>query len=218
MELNNVNKSNGPEISELFNKYFGSVYSNSNLDLKNYTSQLPDMINVSHKQFSLSKIFLGLGGLSSNCNPGSDKIPEIILKSCKYALSVPIHILFNWSLSSGIYPSSWKLSYVIPVHKTGPKNVISNYRPISKLSSLPTFFEKLLEPILSQPFKHLFNSNQHGWSTETNLLCFYSDILEPVEKGLQVDVIYTDFYKAFDSVNHRILILKLKQIGFLVTY
>lgn len=50
-------------------------------------------------------------------------------------------------------------------------------------------------------------------STETNLHCFYSDILDPIEKGLQVDVIYTDFQKVFDSVNHEVLLYKLKKIG-----
>jgi len=200
MELNNISKSNGPEIAELFKDYFSSVYSITTPDLNNYTSQLPDVINLPSIQFSLSEIFLGLDSLSTNCYPCPDKIPEIVFKSCKYALSMPISILFNWSLSSGLYPLSWKLSYIMPVYKSGPKNNISNFKPISKLSSLPKLFEKLLEPILSQPFKNLFSSNQHGfrsgWSTETNLLCFYSDLVGPVEKGFQVDVIFTDFQKA----------------------
>lgn len=85
-----------------------------------------------------------------------------------------INIHFNWSLSSGIYLSFWKLSYIVHVHKTGPKNVLSNFRLISKLSSLPKFFEKRLKPSLSQSIKHLFSLHQHdyrsSWSIETNLL------------------------------------------------
>lgn len=140
-----------------------------------------------------------------------------MLKSCKCALSIPIAFIFNWSLRSSQFPSLWKHSYVIPSFKVGPKDSVINYRPISKLSSLPKLFEKLLETTISCSFKNVLSVNQHGFrsdlSTETNLLCFYSDILKSIEAGLQVDVLYTDIQKAFDSVNHELLIHKLKLIG-----
>jgi hypothetical protein len=136
----------------------------------------------------------------------------MLLKYCKCALSIPITLIFNWSLSSSQFPSPWKHSYVIPIYKASSKEFVINYRSISKLPSLSKLFEKLLEPTISRSFKNILSVNQHGFrsglSTETNLLCFYSDIIEPIKAGLQVDVLYTDIQKAFESVNHELLIHK----------
>lgn len=104
MDYNNIQKSNGCDIAELFKNYFSSVYSNVTIDPNNLNTHLPDMLDLPNIQFSLSEIFLRLDGLKSNPSPSLDGVPEIVLKSCKYALTVPICIILNRSLTSGIFP------------------------------------------------------------------------------------------------------------------
>ena len=116
----------------------------------------------------------------------------------------------------------WCESFLIPIHKKGPKHQIENYRGIAKLSAIPKIFEKIVkDKILICIFPH-----QHGFlagkSTITNLVSFTKYVLDSIEAGYQVDVIYTDFSKAFNKVDHNILIGKLSNLGipsnFLTTY
>jgi hypothetical protein len=95
--------------------------------------------------------------------------------------------------------------------------LITNYRPIAKESSLPKLLNKLVTKVLTFSYKTILDNNQHGFRkrrlVETNLLCFYNFLVNSIESGIQTDVIYTDFSKAFDSVNHSVLIAKLKTYG-----
>lgn len=115
------------------------------------------------------------------------------------------------------FPSCWKLSYIYPIFKSGDRNDIQNYRPISKVNVLSKLFEKLLEPKITSSLNQTICNMQHGFckakSTITNLLIIYTDLVATVQEKGQVDAIYTDLRKAFDSVNHNILILKLSKLG-----
>jgi len=114
-------------------------------------------------------------------------------------------------LSSGIFPDKWKLSYVTPIFKSGDKG------PISIIRVIPKLFEKIVNNKLTTTFKLTLLSNQYGFqsqrSTSTNLLVFYSDLISTVESSGQVDAIYTDLKKAFDTVDIKILLYKLKLMG-----
>ena len=110
------------------------------------------------------------------------------------------------------------MSKVVPVFKKGFKTDIGNYRPISILNAIPKLFEKLVTSYVYNFLQsHLFEA-QHDFvpkkSACTNLLIMKKTIIDAMEDFAQVDVIYTDFSKAFDSVNHKILISKLEKIGF----
>ena len=148
---------------------------------------------------------------------GSDEIPKCVLKQCASILCYPLSILFNQSLSSGCFPNLWKESFIIPIHKAGNKSDISNYRGISALNIIPKLFEKIVTDQITQQITTLISPAQHGFlkgkSTATNLLTLASDINHGFVKGAQTDVIYTDFSKAFDCVNHELLLLKLDMIG-----
>jgi hypothetical protein len=82
---------------------------------------------------------------------------------------------------------------------------------------LPKILEKLIVPSLTYTLKNILDNNQHGFrkrpSVEINLLCFYHFLRISMESGKQTDVIYTDFSKAFDLVNHSVLIAKLRLFG-----
>lgn len=140
------------------------------------------------------------------------------MKYCSEELVIPITLLFAASLKSCYFPLAWKSSYIFPLHKSGNRSLIDNYRGIAKLSAMPKLLEAIITSQLSHSVKSLISPFQHGFlsgkSTVTNLLEFTSKTIENFGKGLQTDVIYTDFSKAFDVVNHKLLTLKLTLLGF----
>lgn len=126
-------------------------------------------------------------------------------------------ILFNLSLSTGIFPSKWKSSIVTPIYKSGNKSHIVNYRPISIQNVMPKILDNIVADKLLTLTKNIIINEQHGFipgrSALTNLTVFSTYIVNEFENGHQIDVIYTDLRKAFDTVNHDILINKLFSIG-----
>lgn len=132
-------------------------------------------------------------------------------------LVTPLVNIFNRSLSSGIFPSSWKSSYIIPIFKSGDRCNVGNYRGVCIQSAIPKIFDKMLSVRLSSACKHFISDQQHGFtakrSTVTNLLCYQHDILESFQSGSSVHSIYTDVSKAFDRVDTRFLISKLRSYG-----
>ena len=101
--------------------------------------------------------------------------------------------------------------------KGGNKCDIRNYRPICIQNVMPKLFEGIIACKLSSSFKNILIAEQHGFmpgrSTSTNLLEYQHYLINSIEKERQVDVIYTDFRKAFDSVSHSILLSKLDAFG-----
>lgn len=116
-----------------------------------------------------------------------------------------------------LFPSQWKTSFITPIYKFGNKSLITNYRPIAKQSTLSKMLDKLVAITLTFSFKTIFDSNQRGFRkgrpVKTYLLCFYNYLVNSMESGIETDVIYTDFSKAFDLVKHSLLIAKLKTYG-----
>ena len=149
--------------------------------------------------------------------PGPDGLPTIVLQSCARELTPSLCALFNLSLAEGKLPIEWKDALVVPVHKKGKKEDVTNYKPISLLCVV----SKVLERCIFKHFKEflypLFDNAQDGFlqgrSTVTQLMAFYHEIGEPLDKGLQSDIVYLDLPKAFDSVSHQRLLLKLSMSG-----
>lgn len=114
-------------------------------------------------------------------------------------------------------PKKLKHSHIVPIHKSGSLNDVKNYRPIAKLSIIAKLIDPLMADELFMHFSHLISPNQHGFfkkrSTVTNLMAYTDKIQQCLEDGGQVDVIYTDFSKAFDKVNHQLLLDKLDSLG-----
>lgn len=217
MELNNNEADNNKTKAKLFGKYFSSVYV-PELDQKPDVSYIASgNSNLFKCSFSLAQIFQELGELKNDPVLGPDMVPAIFIKNCHYALTYPISKIFNWSLNVGIFTMVWIVSYVSPIWKSGNRSSIPNYRLVCKLSSLPKLFEKMVEPILTSTLKQNLIEEQHGFmknkSIETNLILFYQYLVDNVSKGFQVDAIYTDIRKAFDTVDHKLLINKLSSIA-----
>lgn len=173
-------------------------------------------INVSH--FTECDVLRALRKLKPKSSIGPDNIPPYVLKACSDVLLAPLCHMFNLVLSSGQYPSMWKLSRVSPIPKTSDHTCVENYRPIAILSSLAKLFESILHTKLCPQLRPYLSDAQHGFrsqrSTNTNLLTLVDTISRHMDKASQVDVAYFDFKKAFDRVDNDVLLGKLCAIGF----
>lgn len=129
----------------------------------------------------------------------------------------PLCIIFNISINTKCYPNEWKKSFITPIYKNGDKESINNYSPISIICGASKIFEKILLKYIQNETDHLIVNQQHGFiskkSTVSNLAEFSEFVTNNMNRGGQVDTIYTDFAKAFDSVNYSILIEKLKRLN-----
>ena len=118
-------------------------------------------------------------------------------------------------ISSGIN-DLWKLTNVVLIYKKGDKCDVSNYRPISLTSLVVKIMEICIRDELYERCRHLIHEKQHGFlpgkSCATQMIPFMNDLTQSLNSRNDVDVIYFDFAKAYDSVNHDIILEKLKQI------
>lgn len=217
MHLDDKNSMNGKDTADLFANHFSSVYSLESLcpPFFNYGHSLTSTLSA--VDISENDVLKKLRELKPLSSVGPDGIPPIILKECASHLVVPLTHLFNKSISKGVFPKIWKQSYVKPIHKSGDKTNIKNYRAISKISTIPKIFESIVYDKIKNVLTPLINECQHGFvkskSTTSNLISFYQFLISSLDQGCQVDVIYTDFSKAFDKVNVNILISKLHSLG-----
>lgn len=213
----------GTTICNLFASHFHSVFEVDVPTNCNETSLITDdRVNNSGCFVDLSidedDVMKHLKSLDKSKGAGPDGIPPFFIANCATALAAPLTIIYNKSLSTGIFPSVWKAARVVPIHKSGDDTLVSNYRPISILSAFAKVFETLICPYIQSYFKQFITDHQHGFtkcrSTSSNLAAFMETVIESVDSNTQVDVIYTDFSKAFDKVSHSILIKKLAMYGF----
>lgn len=140
-------------------------------------------------------------------NPDPDMIDSIFFTKCKYFVSHPLAKLYNLLISCGVFPG------VNPIFKNGDTMNMRNYQPISLVSTIPKSFESLLAKKIVSLINKCIILEQHGFrsskSTETNLLTFYSYINQVFQSGDQINVIYMDFAKIFEKVDHNIFYNKL---------
>lgn len=208
----------GSDICNLFSKNFASVYNTDDLSgsrLYSIESKTNDFL--SSIKFKDDQVLKVLKRLDHFKGAGTDGLPSVFAAKCASALAHPLCLIYNKSLSTGVFPSIWKVALVVPLLKNGDVELVKNYRPISILPVLAKTFEQLIYPYLSWHLKALINLHQHGFvkakSTATNLVSFINDVSQILDKRSSVDAVYTDFSKAFDRVNHQILVNKLSAHG-----
>lgn len=219
MKFNQNESCDATCISDLFADFFSTTYSDATYDKNgNYPFPIAENPAISISFFDTQTVANGLKKLKFSYKYGPDKIPSNILIMCAEALSIPLTILFNTSIKFGYFPKIWKESFIVPLFKSGTRSDIKNYRGIAKLSIIPKFFEKLITENLYYQISNIISPYQHGFkkgcSTTTNLLQLTIAINRGFFAGNQTDVIYTDFSKAFDKVNHALLVKKLQIMGF----
>ena len=217
MHFNSFSAKNDYDKAQIFNKYFHSIFTRSSFTLPPI-SELPSVVSLISDIFiPESDVFSELSLLDTSKTMGIDNIGPKILKFCAPALYLPIHHLFSLSLSSQRLPTEWCTHLITPIFKSGDRASTKNYRPISLLCTISQVLEiiiysKIIAVVFPKisPYQFGFTKNR---STVHQLLIFLNHVLDSFEIKAQTDVIYLDFKKAFDSVPHNELLLKLWNIG-----
>ena len=152
-------------------------------------------------------------------SPGYDGICANFLKCSFDEFVEPLTYIFNLSFKNGICPDELKIARVIPIYKSGDKTIVSNYRPVSVLPIFSKIIERLMyDRLISFINRHnLIYEHQFGfrknYSTNMAIITMFDNILNSINKGEYVLGVFLDFSKAFDTVNHSILLDKLKLYG-----
>lgn len=216
MSYNNRASSNISETVDLFASFFASVYVDAaHEDIKSYG--FDSLVSVVKYNTEIVEVYEAIADLPSRTTSGPDGIPAWFLKQCVSTLAIPLNMLFNISLNSGNFPEAWRSSYLKPIFKSGERNLVTNYRAVCIQSDMPKILDQLISRRLAWDFRGIINPHQHGFvrgrSTNTNLCLYQHFIVNSLEGHAQVDSVYTDFSKAFDRVNHNILLSKLSALG-----
>lgn len=219
MTFNDITLKDLKDIVSKFADFFESVYEpHDQLEGDHTSAYLVDWPNTFDiPNITIDEVANVLNHIDTNTGPGPDGIPPSLLKACSSSFAIPLNIIFNRSLLSAVFPRIWKESFIRPIFKGGHRSHIKNYRGIAKLSIIPKAFEKIVTDKLFEFISPSISIYQHGFvkgrSTVTNLATFTSSVTCSLENGSQTDCIYTDFSKAFDKINHSILLRKLQKQG-----
>ena len=151
---------------------------------------------------------------------GADGISNKVLKLCCNSIIEPLQILINRCMREGSFPKSLKIAKVVPIYKDGDKNKFDNYRPISMLFGLAKIFERVIYNRMVS-FLHtfcLFDENQFGFrpkgQTIDALASVIKSIISSISMKENVCCIFLDLKKTFDTIDHRLLLEKLYNLGF----
>ncbi len=215
--------------AETFNNFFANVgrvtfeksqqshEDNGNVPLRNNDSNMnPSSCDIFRPQPTDSDtIILIIKHLKNTSSCGSDNIPLRFIKESLPAIITYLTCIINTSIVTGIFPERWKHAIVVPIFKTGDVMEPKDYRPISLLPIISKVLEKVVASQLTSHLEsnQLLSTTQHGFrpklSTESALLKLSNTLFETIDKRNVSLVTLCDLSKAFDSVNHEILINKL---------
>lgn len=207
-------RAKGREVPELFAKYFRDVY------VPPVEGALPDTEcpKISYVEKINSRTIENvINELDISKSSGPDGIPPLFIKKCMSNLIKPLQLIYNLSLETASFPTRWKTAEISPIFKSGQRDNVENYRPISKLCIFGKLLEKIIYNRVLPSVKNIIIEEQHGFfpgrSLETNLLSFSEHVIEQIDAQGQLDTIYTDFSKAFDKISHEKLLRRLADVG-----
>lgn len=218
------------QLANIFNTFFISVVEDLEVEqpVESNFNQLPcsqifkyniEKTSIVIDNTSELEVANIIQSLKHSNSSGSDGISAVILKrTCINVIKVLTYII-NKSLSVGMFPDCLKEAVILPIFKKGSNLECSNYRPISLLPSVSKIIEKIIKKRVIGFYNKtdFFSSNQFGFrsgfSTEAALLNFITTVSGSINAGKKVSGLFLDIKKAFDTVDHKILLDKLYKSG-----
>ena len=206
------------EKANILQDQFSSVFTQeTNTDIPILAPRTSTVITNIHVTEEM--VLVLLKALNVNKSVGPDDIHPKLLKELADVIAKPIAKLFNMTVEDNELPDEWKKAFVSPIFKKGARNLAVNYRPISLTCILCKMMEKLIRQVVMDHLikQSLLSDKQHGFingrSTTTQLLVYLDICTRAIVDGHVMDVIYLDFWKAFDTVPHNRLLGKLESYG-----
>ncbi len=213
--------------AEVFNEYFASVAPNmvSKLCTSSTDAHVgkPPQDQIGQFVFGAinDKTITGIiKGLKTKRSTGKYGFSNILIKQLKEGLAPPIRIIINEAIAQSKFPNQWKIAKVVPLYKKGDRDRVSNYRPISLLPSLSKIMEKVMVRQIVRYYekRNLFPSRQYGFRRNRSTGHAIMDLVGRLEKlnarKKSYSLIFMDFSKAFDLIDHTILKTRLVNYGF----
>ena len=208
------------EMADILQKQYQKVFSDpatdTNIQIDEGSEHKATLDDI---EFSEEDIIKAINLIPAQSAGGPDKFPASILKECKTEISTPLYKIWRKSMDSGVIPHKFLQQTIIPIYKKSSKAKAENYRPVSLTSHLIKVFER----VVRVKFVNFIEDNniiapeQYGFRTgrscKSQLIYHFENLLNILEERCNVDALYLDFSKAFDKVDHLILLRKLKAIG-----
>ena len=227
LKIDNITEQRGEVIAEELATYFstvGKVFANEIVPSVKSERDYLNSIPLSSRSIFLAPVTtIEIDRIITKMVPktssGIDEINNKLLKEIKPILLVPLEQIFNLSLERGVFPKKMKTAKVVPLHKGKSKEYANNYRPISLLLTVSKVLEKV---VYSRVYEFLSNTgqlyvSQYGFrkkhACEHAVGELVSAIVKGFEEGKHTAGVFLDLSKAFDTLNHASLLLKLERYG-----
>ena len=218
-------KSNPDDMTKALNDFFVNIGNMVEQKIpqgnKHYVSYMDERVLNSFfiAPVETNEIIDMINKLNTNKACGPNSIPSKILKNHSNILADPVKILLNRSIIDGNFPEMLKKADVCPIYKKNDKTKCENYRPISLLSNLSKLYERAMHTRIYEFLEasNVFYNFQFGfrkkYSTNHALLSIVEEIRENLDNKTFACGVFIDLEKAFDTVNHTILLGKLEHYG-----
>lgn len=216
----------GNDVSDYMNNYFISIgkdlANKINLDNSAYIDMIgtePVITLENWDTVSEAETLLLVQGIDIHKSSNIDELNSLLLKDCLLSSIDKLTHLFYSVLCTNLYPDCWKLGTVVPLFKSGKKQKVNNFRPVCLLPVIGKLMEKIMHRrlLIFLDTKKFFSDSQGGFrpnmSTTDTIAKLLTYVYDNLNNNIPVVTIYYDLRKAFDTIDHSILIAKLKGAG-----